>query len=331
MPAEFDVVGVGNALVDVLCHVSDDFLSGNGVRKGVMQLIGSDRAFELCAGIGESERVCGGSAANSIAGLALLGARTGYIGKIKDDEFGQAFAGDFARLGVAYSTPAAPASAPYETGRCLVLVTPDGERSMNTYLGAAEFLDWDDFSESMISSARWIYLEGYRFDGERGQEAFHRAVSRCRRADGKAALTLSDPICVSRHRPAFRRLIEQGIDLLLCNRSELLSLYQTDSLDAALAEAAGEVEIVACTLSEQGAAVVSGSARADVPALSVQAVDVTGAGDLFAAGFLFGMIRGMDIETSARMGCAAAAEVISHTGARPVRDLPDLFRSLELT
>ena len=330
MNAAFDVVGVGNALVDVLSHVDEDFLGANGVQKGVMQLIGSERAIDLYARMGRSDRACGGSTANSIASLARLGVRTGYIGKIKDDELGRVFAEDFARLGVAYSTPSAPGSAPYGTGRCLVLVTPDGERSMNTYLGAAEFLSWEDFSEDMIASARWIYLEGYRFDGPQGQDAFHRAVRCCRRSGGKAALTLSDPICVSRHRPAFRSLIDEGIDLLFCNRAELMSLYQTGTIDKALSEAAREVDIVACTLSEEGAVVASGDSRAEVPAPPVELVDATGAGDLFAAGFLFGLIHGRELSDCARLGCAAAAEVISHIGARPVSDLGQLFHSLEL-
>ena len=330
MNDEFNVIGIGNALVDVLAHVDNQFLLDNAVQKGIMQLIGDKRAIELYSRMGCADRACGGSTANTIASLAQLGLNTGYIGKVKDDELGHVLIDDFARFGVVYTTPLAPDSVLYETGRCLVLITPDGERSLNTYLGAAEFLDWEDFDQEMIVASQWIYLEGYRFDGQKGQEAFHQATKICRQSGGKTALTLSDPICVNRHRAAFHKLIDDGIDLLLCNRAELLSLYNTESIDVALSKASDEIELIACTLAEQGAVVISGANRIVVAAESVDVVDVTGAGDLFAAGFLFGLIQALDIEITAKLGCVAAAEVISHLGARPIKDLAELFRAKQL-
>lgn len=325
-----DVVGIGNALVDVLAHVDDRFLTEHSVTKGVMQLIGSDLAVDIYRRMQRPSQVSGGSTANTAAGIALLGGCAGFIGKVKDDVLGKVFADDLAGLGVAYTTPAAPASAAYETGRSLILVTPDGERSMNTYLGAAEFLNWPDFDARMIESARWIYLEGYRFDGPDSQEAFRLAVRRSHRAGGKVAVTLADPFCVERNRTAFRALIDDGIDLLFCNRTELLSLYQADDLDGALAAAASQVETVACTLSAEGAVVASGARRIKVAAKQTEIVDATGAGDQFAAGFLYGLTGGAGLEAAAQMGCAVASEVISHIGARPVADLGAVLRSYGL-
>lgn len=329
---DFDVVGVGNALVDILSYVDEEFLAEMEVQKAIMQLIGPERATHLTAALPKSNRTCGGSTANTIASLAQIGVQVGYVGKVADDELGQLFCEDLASLGVTYSVPLLPSQNEVGTGRCLVFITPDAERSMSTYLGAAEFLAWEDFDTEMIASARWLYLEGYRFDGVAGQEAFHQAVRRCRYAGGKVALTLSDPICVSRHRNAFVGLMkENGIDLLFCNKAELLSLYETKSIESALDRASQVVEIVACTLGEQGVIVGRGDERVEICAAPVTSVlDVTGAGDLFAAGFLFGMIRGKDLQTSARMGSVAAAEVIGHIGARPVADLTKLFHGQNL-
>ena len=329
MKTQFDVVGVGNALVDVLCHVDEKFLTINGVQKGVMQLIDSKRAVKLTERVVVSEQACGGSTANTIASLAALGVKAGYIGKVKDDRFGKVFAEEYERQGVTFTSPLADCQQPYETGRCLVMVTPDGERSLNTYLGAAEFLTWEDFSVEMLESANWLYLEGYRFDGEKGQDAFHQSVRTSRSAGGQVALTSSDPFCVSRHREAFLALIEAGVNLLFCNRAELLSLYQTVSLEEALSLASRKVGVVACTLSEDGAVIGAGSQRISVPSRPARLVDATGAGDLFAAGFLFGMIRGKSLEVAAHMGCACAAEVISQLGARPVSDIRQLLQKFD--
>lgn len=329
---DFDVVGVGNALVDILSYVDEEFLAKMEVQKAIMQLVGPERAIHLTSALPESHRTCGGSTANTIASLAQIGVQAGYVGKVADDELGQLFCADLASLGVTYLAPLLPSEKEIGTGRCLVLITPDAERSMNTYLGAAEFLAWEDFDMEMIASARWLYLEGYRFDGVAGQEAFHQAIRWCHQAGGKVALTLSDPICVARHRRAFVGLMKKNrIDLLFCNKAELLSLYQTESIESALDKASQVIEIVACTLGEEGAIIGRGDERVEICAVPVTSVlDVTGAGDLFAAGFLFGMIRGKDLQTSARMGSVAAAEVIGHIGARPVADLTKLFQGQNL-
>jgi sugar/nucleoside kinase (ribokinase family) len=323
---KFQVVGIGNAMVDVLASCDDNFLSDNGIEKGIMQLIDMERAVALYDRIGPAREISGGSAANTIAGVAHLGGRTAYVGKVKDDQLGAIFAHDLRAQGAVYETGFAPASDAAETGRCIVLVTPDGERSMNTYLGVTEFLSPDDIDEAQMASAEWIYLEGYRFDGPDSHAAFAKAIAAAKGAGGKVALTLSDPFCVERHRDAFRALIRDHVDLLFCNRAECLSMYQTDDFEAALARAAAEVEIVACTDSENGAHVVRDGARHHVPAYPVRIVDATGAGDLFAGAFLWGLAEGHALDICGRMGCLAASEVISHIGARAERDLTALFR-----
>ncbi len=322
---KYQVVGIGNAMVDVLAHADDTFLAEAGVQKGIMQLIDMDRGVELYGRIGPAKEISGGSAANTIAGIALLGGRTAYVGKVKDDQLGAIFAHDLRAQGADYATPLAPKDAPQETGRCIVLVTPDGERSMNTYLGVTEFLSPSDIVEDQMAAAEWIYLEGYRFDGPESHEAFAKAIAACKGAGGRVSLTLSDPFCVERHRDAFRRMIRDDVDLLFANRAEILSMYQTDDLEKALAQAAAEVELVACTESEKGAHILSGGQRWHVPAVPTDIVDATGAGDLFAAGFLWGLTNGHDLPVCGRMGCIAASEVISHIGARPEADLHSLF------
>ena len=267
MTKRFQVVGIGNAMVDVLCHTEESFLAENGVEKGIMQLIDRDRAVELYGRMGPSIEVSGGSAANTIAGIAALGGRTAYVGKVKDDQLGAIFAHDMRAQGAVYETPLAPGDVAHETGRCMVLVTPDGERSMNTYLGMSEYLGPDDIDTGMMADAEWLYLEGYRFDGPDSHDAFARAIRACKEAGGRVSLTLSDPFCIERHRDAFRRMIVEDVDLLFANRAEILSMYQTDSFDAALDIAASEVGFVACTESEHGAHIVSDGSRWHVPAI----------------------------------------------------------------
>lgn len=327
MSKTFQVVGIGNAMVDVLASSDDAFLAANGIGKGVMQLTDRARGVELYDLIGPAKEISGGSAANTIAGIAHLGGSTAYAGKVKDDQLGAIFAHDLRAQGAVYETPLAPASHEAETGRCIVLVTPDGERSMNTYLGVTEFLGPDDIDAAQMADADWIYLEGYRFDGPQSVAAFDKAIAACTGAGGKVSLTLSDPFCVDRHRDAFRGLIQNHIDLLFCNRAEMLSMYQTDDFDGALAQAASEVEVVACTDGENGAHIVTGAQRWHAPALPVQIVDATGAGDLFSGAFLWALTNGHDLETCGRMGCVAASEVISHIGARPEADLATLFKT----
>ena len=326
MTKAFQIVGIGNAMVDVLSSTTDDFLAEHNVQKGIMQLIDMDRAVELYSHVGPAREVSGGSAANSIAGIAHLGGRTAYVGKVKDDQLGAIFAHDLRAQGAVYETSFAPKDHEAETGRCIVLVTPDGERSMNTYLGVTEFLDPSDIDEGQMAEADWIFLEGYRFDGPASHEAFAKAVAACKGAGGKVSITLSDPFCIDRHRDAFAAMLRDHVDLLFANRAEVLSMYRTEDFDAALNAAAAEIETVVCTESEHGAHILSGGQRWHVPAVPTQVVDATGAGDLFAGAFLWGLAEGHDLETCGKMGCVGGSEVISHIGARVQTDLKEMFR-----
>lgn len=325
MSKRFQVVGIGNAMVDVLSNCDDSFLSANGIEKGIMQLIDMDRAVELYSRVGPSREISGGSAANTIAGAAHLGGRVAYVGKVKNDQLGQIFAHDLRAQGAVYETAFAPKGDGAETGRCIVLVTPDGERSMNTYLGWSEFLGPDDIDEAMMADAEWIFLEGYRFDGPESHAAFAKAIKATKSAGGKVSITLSDPFCIERHRDAFAAMLKNDVDLLFANRAEILSMYGGDDFEAALMRAAQEVEIVVATDSGNGAYVVNSGNLSHVPAVPTKVVDATGAGDLFAGGFLWGMTNGYDLETSAKMANVAGSEVISHIGARPEANLRELF------
>lgn len=326
MTKKFQIVGIGNSIVDVLSHCSDDFLTENGIGKGIMQLIDMDRAVELYSKVGPAKEISGGSAANTIAGAAQLGGRVAYVGKVKDDQLGAIFAHDLRAQGAVYETELAPKNSDCETGRCIVLVTPDGERSMNTYLGWSEFLGPDDIDDEMMAQTEWIFLEGYRFDGPDSHAAFAKAISATKGAGGRVSITLSDPFCIERHRDAFAKLLREDVDLLFANRSELCSMYGSDDLDTALTAAAEEVEIVLCTDSVNGAYLVSGGDRWHVPAVETKVVDATGAGDLFAGAFLWGLTNGHELETCVKMANLAASEIISHIGARPEADLKALFQ-----
>jgi sugar/nucleoside kinase (ribokinase family) len=321
----YQVVGIGNALVDVIAHIEEAFLADHGVERGIMQLIDRDRAVELYGHMGPAREISGGSAANTIAGLAALGARTAYVGKVKDDQLGAIFAHDLRAQGAGYATPLAPTDHAHETGRCMVLVSADGERSMNTYLGVSEFLAPADIDEALMAEADWIFLEGYRFDGPESHAAFAKAIRATRAAGGRVALSLSDPFCVERHRDAFLAMIRADVDLLVANEHELKSLYLTDDLDAAMARAAAEIPVTACTVGEDGAHILTRAGRVHAPATAASVVDVTGAGDLFAAGLLHGITTGRDWSTCLAMGNVAAGEVISHVGARPEANLTALF------
>ncbi|HUF56170.1 MAG TPA: adenosine kinase [Thermohalobaculum sp.] len=327
MRKRYDAVGIGNAIVDVLGRVDDAFLEANGVEKGVMTLIDTRRAAALYDAMGPAREVSGGSAANTIAGLGMLGARAAYVGKVRDDQLGRIFAHDIRAIGVDFETPMAPAEGgEEETGRCLVLVTPDGERSMNTYLGVSAHLAPSDIDRDLVADAAWLFLEGYRFDGPDSQQAMRAAVRAARDAGGRVALTLSDPFCVERHLDAFRAMVRDDVDLLCANEAELRALYRTDDLERCMETAAGEVAQVACTVGPDGAWMLEGEGRTHVPAVPAERVDATGAGDLFAAGLLAGLAAGRDLVTAGRMGCVAAAEIIGHIGARPERDLRTLMR-----
>lgn len=328
MTDRFDVLAIGNAIVDVVARVPDDFLGENGVEKGIMTLIDENRATSLYTAMPPARSISGGSAANTAAGAASIGAQAAFIGKVRDDELGRIFAHDIRAVGVEYGGPTAPEGEGAETSRCLVLVSPDGERSMSTFLGASVDLTADDIDTELAGRADWLYLEGYLFDTPEAKAAYARAIWGTKKGGGKTSITLSDPFCVDRHRDDFRRLIKDEIDLLFANKAELLSLYQVEDIQEALDIVAGEVEAAAITMSEKGACIVRGRDRTWVPATPVQVVDTTGAGDMFAAGFLAGLSQGADDATCARMGCAAAGEVISHIGARPEVDMRALMASL---
>ncbi|MGR3483865.1 MAG: adenosine kinase [Paracoccaceae bacterium] len=328
MTDPIQITGIGNAMVDVLSRCTDADLADWGVEKGIMQLTDLDRGRALYAMVGPAREVSGGSAANTVAVAQALGAACAYVGKVKDDQLGAIFAHDMRAQGCLYETAMAPADDPAETGRCIVLVTPDGERSMNTYLGVTEFLAPSDIDEDLMARSDWIYLEGYRFDGPDSQAAFAKAIAAARGSGGKVSLTLSDPFCVERHRDAFRAMIRDGVDLLFCNRAEALSMARTDDLDAALAELGADVATLVCTDGAAGAHVVDAGARLHVPADPVGIVDATGAGDAFAGAYLAGVVQGRDAAACAAMGNRAAGSIIAHIGPRPEEDLRALMAGL---
>ncbi len=322
----YDVLGIGNAIVDVLARTEDDFLVRQKMRKGTMQLIDEAQAAGIYDAMGPTVEVSGGSAANTIVGAASLGARAAFIGKVKDDELGRVFAHDIRAAGVAFGTP--PASGGPSTARCYVLVTPDGERTMNTFLGAAQDLHPNDIDADAVAAAQIIYLEGYLWDPPRAKEAFLKAAKIAHAAERDVALTLSDAFCVDRYRAEFLDLIRNGtVDLVFANERELHSLYETAEFDTALNALRNDARLAVITRSEKGCLVVTREETDAVPAAPIKrVVDATGAGDLFAAGFLVGLSRGADHRTSARLGALAAAEVIQHLGARPETSLKALAR-----
>jgi sugar/nucleoside kinase (ribokinase family) len=318
-----DVVGLGNAIVDVIAHAEEAFLAAEGMAKGGMTLIEADRAESLYARMGPAVEMSGGSAANTMAGIASLGGRAAFIGKVKDDQLGAIFAHDIRSAGVAFRTRPARGGAP--TARCLIFVTPDAQRTMNTYLGASVELGPEDVDEALIAAAQVTYLEGYLWDRPRAKDAFRKAARIAHEAGRKVALTLSDPFCVERHRAEFQELVKGPVDILFANEAEIRALWQVREFDAALSATRGLVQIAALTRSEKGSVVLSNGKTEHVPAVPVQrVVDTTGAGDLFASGFLHGLTQGRPPAEAARIGAIAAAEVISHVGARPERPLAGL-------
>jgi adenosine kinase len=327
MPASrFDVLGIGNAIVDVIARTDDDFLAERRMRKGAMQLIDERQATALYDAMGPAVEVSGGSAANTIVGSASLGARAAFVGKVKDDELGRVFAHDIRAAGVDFSTP--PASDGPSTARCYVLVTPDGERTMNTYLGAAQDLHPSDIDPDTVAAAQIVYLEGYLWDPPRAKDAFLKAAGIALAAERDVALTLSDAFCVDRYRAEFLELIRsRTVDLVFANERELHSLYQTADLETAVNALRNDARMAVVTRSEKGCLVVTRGETDVVPATPIERlVDATGAGDLFAAGFMVGLARGCDNRTSARLGALTAAEVIQHLGARPETSLLALAR-----
>ena len=324
--ARFDVLGIGNAIVDVIARTEDDFLIGHNMRKGGMQLIDEAQAARIYDAMGPAVEVSGGSAANTIVGAAGLGVRAAFIGKVKDDELGRVFAHDIRAAGVSFATP--PASAGPSTARCYVLVTPDGERTMNTYLGAAQDLHPNDIDADTVAVAQIVYLEGYLWDPPHAKEAFLKAAKIAHDAERDVALTLSDAFCVDRYRAEFLDLIRTGtVDLVFANERELHSLYLTADFDAAVSALRNDARAAVVTRSGRGSVVITREETDAVPAYPVErVVDATGAGDLFAAGFLVAIARGADYRTAARLGALAAAEAIQHLGARPEASLKDLAR-----
>ena len=319
-----DIVAIGNAIVDVIAKADDDFISREGIAKGSMRLIDTETAEGLYGRMGPGIEASGGSAANTAAGIAALGGKCGFIGQVADDQLGQVFAHDIRALGVHFETLARPGEPP--TARCLILVTPDAQRTMNTFLGASQYLPASALDRDLIASAAILYLEGYLWDPEEPRGAMREAIAIARGAGRKVAFTLSDAFCIDRHRGDFRALIDESlIDILFANEAEILSLNETDDFEAAVAATAAKTPLLVVTRSEKGAIAVQNGVRHAVPAEPVaHVVDTTGAGDLFAAGFLAGLTQGRSVQDALTMGAIAAAEVISHYGARPEADLKAL-------
>ena len=319
-----DVLAIGNAIVDVMSPCSDADIVRLGLAKGGMTLVDAERAAELYAAMGPAREISGGSAANTLAGLAQLGARCAFIGQVAEDQFGTVFAHDIRAGGIEFATPARPGQPP--TAQCLIFVTPDGQRTMNTFLGASQFLPASEIDEALIASAGVLYLEGYLWDPEEPRAAMRRAISAARAAGRKVAFTLSDAFVIARHGDDFRALIEAGeIDILFANEHELAALTGIEDFHEGITHLGGKVPTVVVTRSEQGAYAISGGEHAEVPAEPVErVVDTTGAGDLFAAGFLFGHVRQRPLAQCLKLGAICAAEIISHYGARPEADLKAL-------
>ncbi|MGA9277688.1 adenosine kinase [Ilumatobacter sp.] len=319
----YDVVGIGNALVDVIAHASDDFLANHELVKGAMTLIETDRAVELYGALSGAVEMSGGSAANTMCGVASFKGRAAYIGKVDSDDLGLVFGHDMRAVGVAFRGGVTAQEVP--TGRCVIVVTPDAERTMNTYLGVSSTLGVEDLDESVIAAGQVLYMEGYLFDREPAKAAFRRAAEVAHANGRTVSLTLSDSFCVDRHRADFRQLVAESVDLLFGNEDELLSLYELDDFDSAIAALRAECRIGVITRGPSGCVIVTADEVIEVPAVEVRkVVDTTGAGDLFAAGFLHGLTTGAELAECGRLGSIAAAEVISHVGPRPLVELHTL-------
>ncbi|WP_228241971.1 adenosine kinase [Porphyrobacter sp. GA68] len=327
--ARYDVIAIGNAIVDVMAPCADDLIEELGLAKGGMTLVDTARAKELYDAMGPAREISGGSAANTLAGLSALGAQCAFIGQVAQDQLGEVFAHDIRAAGVDFDTPARAGDPP--TARCLIFVTPDGERTMNTFLGASQYLPPAALAEDVVASAAVLYLEGYLWDPEEPRSAMRRAIEVARAAGRKVAFTASESFVIERHGDDFRALIADNlIDILFVNEKELATLTSESQFEAGLAALAGKVPVLVATRSAKGAVAISEGVRAEVAAEPVDAVvDTTGAGDLFAAGFLWGHVRGRSLQASLRMGAICAAEVISHYGARPEADLAALVNGSE--
>jgi len=320
---------IGNAIVDVLARVEDSFLTKHALTKGMMRLIDEQAADQLYGDMGPAIEISGGSAGNTAAGIASFGSRAAYFGKVKNDQLGDVFTHDLRAQGVSFDSVHATAGP--ATARSFILVTPDGERTMNTYLGACVNLTTADIDPEIVAGSQITYMEGYLWDRPEAKEAFQRAAQIARDAGRKTAITLSDSFCVDRHRDSFLALIRNQVDIVFANEAEITSLYQTPDFDRAREAARADCEIAVLTRSEQGSVIVQGGQTLAVPACKIaKLVDATGAGDLFAAGFLHGLTTGRPLDHCARLGALAAAEVISHLGARPEIKLAEHARSAGL-
>ena len=323
---QFDVVAIGNAIVDILGRCDDSFLEKHGTIKGHMNLVDSARIDTLYKAMGPGIEISGGSAANTVAGMASLGGRSAFIGKVAEDEFGRIFRHDISATGVSFKTPAV-VDTERSTSRSLILVTPDGQRTMNTFLGISTDLDQGEVDPEVIRNSQIVYLEGYLFDREEAKAAFRQAVEIAKAAGRRVALTLSDSFCVDRHRSELLALIRSGIDIVFANESEILSLYEISDFDEAVRRVAKDTRLAVLTRSEKGSVIISeGSSIAVAPEPISKVVDTTGAGDLYAAGFLFGVAHGYDLAASGRFGSFAASEIIGQMGARPEVKLGHLAR-----
>ena len=323
---QYEVVGIGNAVVDVISHADDAFLADNGIEKGIMQLIERDRAEDLYGAMQDRLQTPGGSVANTVAGAGALGLKTAFIGRVRDDELGQFYAKAMTDIGIDFvNAPVAEGENP--TSRCMIFVTPDGERSLNTYLGISTGLTSEDVPQAVTSQAKLMFLEGYLFDHDAGKTAFREAARAAAAGGGMAGIAISDPFCVERHRDDFLTLIKNDLGYVIGNEAEIRALWETDDTEVALVKTAEICPLVVCTRSGDGVTLVRGEERVDVPVEKVVPVDATGAGDQFAAGFLYGLATGRDLETCGRMGNICAGEVIRHIGPRPQTDIMALFKA----
>lgn len=328
MAAHYDVLAIGNAIVDVIATHEDSFLEEQKIAKGSMRLISAEEAVRLYGCMGPGREISGGSAANTTAGIAALGGKAAFVGKVSDDQLGKVFAHDIRAAGVDYRTPAAAGGPP--TGQCLIIVTPDAQRTMNTFLGSCQEVDEADVDEAMVKAARVIYFEGYLWDPPAPIRAIRKAKAIARASGRKVAMTLSDVFCVEGHRAEFLDMMNAGaVDILFANENEAKSLFRTDSIETAIEALGARIPLAIVTRSAKGAVVVNGQGREDVPAMpAARVLDTTGAGDLFAAGFLWGYTQGRSLKDCAIMGTIAAAEVIEHFGARPEADLKARVRAV---
>ena len=326
---KYKVVGIGNAVVDVISQSSDTFLQRMGIEKGIMQLIEKERAEALYDAMENRVQAAGGAVANTLAGLGALGLETAFVGRVRDDALGQFYAQAMQEGGTDFVNPPVQ-DAHLPTSRSMIFTSADGERSMNTYLGISSELGPEDVSGSVAQEAEYVFLEGYLFDKDKGKQAFVELSRACRSAGGKAGIAISDPFCVERHRADFLDLIEHELDYVIGNDAEIKSLFETDDLETALAKTAEICELVVCTRGGEGVSVIANDVRVDVPVDEITPVDATGAGDQFAAGFLYGLVTKQPIEVCCKMGCIAAGEVIRHIGARPETSVRVLFKAAAL-